>query len=68
MLKAIDYNIAPNNAEKNELDRNSLYNVLNRKSRSIYGKHFLWYDDYMIMVKEELSSYWSWVFEKKGIQ
>lgn len=51
-------------AQQYELDRNSLYNVLNRKYRSIHGKHFLWYDEYEKMTKEDVSLYWRWVMEK----
>lgn len=55
---------APATAQKYDLDRNSLYNVLNKKFRSIYGKHFLWYDDYESMTKEDVSEYWRWIMSK----
>ena len=55
---------APATAKKYNLDRNSLYSVLNRKYRSIYGKHFLWYDEYVSMTKEDVSEYWRWVISK----
>ena len=55
---------APATAKKYNLDRNSLYSVLNRKYRSIYGKHFLWYDEYISMTKEDVSEYWRWVISK----
>ena len=56
---------APATARKYNLDRNSLYNVLNRKYRAIHGKHFLWYDDYLEMTKEDVTMYWRWVMEKQ---
>ncbi len=57
---------APLAAKRYGLDRNSLYSVLNRNMRSIHGSHFLWFDDYYNMTKEEVSLYWRWVINKKS--
>lgn len=56
---------APIAAKIYQLDRNSLYPVLNRNYRSLYNNHFLWYDDYLAMDKEDLNHYWRWVLGKE---
>lgn len=58
------YDSAPIAAKHFELDRNSLYPVLNRVARSIYNNHFLWLDDYQNMSKEDVCNYWRWVIGK----
>lgn len=58
------FDSAPIAAREYEIERNSLYNVLNRKNRSIHDNHFLWYDDYSNMTKEDVSAYWRWVMNK----
>lgn len=55
---------APIAAKVYGVERNSLYQVLNKKYRAIYGKHFLWYDDYMEMNKEDICKYWRWIINK----
>lgn len=55
---------APAAAKQYQIDRNSLYPILNKQYRSIYNNHFLWYDDYEKMSKEEVNNYWRWVIGK----
>lgn len=56
---------APKTAKQYNVERNSLYNVLNKKYRAIHGKHFLWYDEYESMTKDELFEYLRWILETK---
>lgn len=56
---------APATAKYYELDRNSLYPVLNRQQRSVFKLHFLWYNDYKKMNKDKICDYWRWVTGKK---
>lgn len=58
------FDSAPIAAKHYELDRNSLYPVLNRQFRSIYDNHFLWLDDYQRMSKDKVCDYWRWVIGK----
>ena len=67
MDDGIVYDSVPAVAKKYEFDRNLLYNVVNRKYRAVYKKHhFLWYDDYIKMEKDDVMDYWRWVIGVKN--
>ena len=65
MDDGIVHKSAPAAARYYKLDRNAIYPVLNMKLRAVFDTHFLWYNEYEKMEKEDICNYWRWVTGKR---